>query len=410
MDIRPILSTLLRHKTAAALIVVEIALSCAIICNALFLISNRVERINLVSGVADNEIVRIQITGIGEDDNAAALTRADLALLRGLPGVEAAVATNQVPFTNSSWNTSVGLVPDQQRPTANLTQYFGDEHFLPTFGLRLLEGRNFNADEIQEWEVVDAPGADIPPTALIITRKAAERLFPGESAVGKRVYLSRNQATPVVGVVEHLIRPSDQGGPAEKEFSMILPLRLPYTVGSNIMLRTDPERRQEVLEAAKEALLSNGPNRIILEENTKTLEELRREYYQEDRAMVWLLVAVCIALLVVTALGIVGLASFWVQQRTKQIGVRRALGATRGQILRYFQVENFLLATLGIVVGMLMAYAINQLLMGRYELPRLPLVYLPVGAVALWLLGQFAVFWPARRAASVPPAVATRSV
>jgi putative ABC transport system permease protein len=126
--------------------------------------------------------------------------------------------------------------------------------------------------------------------------------------------------------------------------------------------------------------------------------------------MAWMLVAVIVALLVVTALGIVGLASFWVQQRTKQIGVRRALGATRGQVLRYFQTENFLLATLGIVLGMLLAYGINQLLMGKYELPRLPLAYLPFGAVTLWLLGQLAVFWPARRAAAVPPAVATRSV
>jgi putative ABC transport system permease protein len=410
MDIRPILSTLLRHKTAAALIVVEIALSCAIICNALFLIGNRVERIDIVSGIADDELVRIHITGIGEDENAAALTRADMTALRGLPGVKAAVATNQVPFTSSSWNTSVGLQPDQDRPTAGLTMYMGDEHFLPTFGPRLVEGRNFNPDEIQEWDVIDAPGADIPPPAVIITRKAAEKLFPGESALGKRIYVSQDQPTPIVGVIDHLIRPSDQGGPAEKEFSMILPVRLPYTVGSNIILRTDPDRRDEVLEAARAALKTNGPNRIIIEDNTKTVAELRREYYQGDRAMVWLLVAVCVALLVVTALGIVGLASFWVQQRTKQIGVRRALGATRGQILRYFQLENFLLASLGIVIGMVMAYGINQLLMGRYELPRLPLSYLPVGAVALWLLGQLAVFWPARRAAAVPPAVATRSV
>ena len=112
--------------------------------------------------------------------------------------------------------------------------------------------------------------------------------------------------------------------------------------------------------------------------------------------------------LVVTALGIIGLASFWVQQRSKQIGIRRALGATRGQILRYFQTENFLLATLGIVLGMLAAYAINLALMNMYELPRMPLHYLPLGALLLWVLGQIAVFGPARRAAAVPPAVATR--
>ena len=410
MDIRPILSTLLRHKTAAALIVVEIALSCAIICNALFLIGNRIERIQLVSGLADNELVRVQITGIGEDENADALTRTDLAALRALPGVTAATVTNQVPFTNSSWNTSVNLAPGQDRPTANLTMYMGDESLLQTFGLTLAAGRNFNPDEILEWAVVDAPGAEFAPSAAIITRKVAEKLFPGQDAVGKSFYLGDDDATRVVGVVEHLVRPSDQGGAAEKEFAMILPVRVPYNLGGNYLLRTDPARRDEVIAAAGKTLQALGPNRIVLEKSTKTVQALRDEYYQADRAMVWLLVAVCIALLVVTALGIVGLASFWVQQRTKQIGVRRALGATRGQILRYFQTENFILATLGIVAGMLLAFGINQLLMERYELPRLPLSYLPAGALALWLLGQLAVFWPARRAAAVPPAVATRSV
>ena len=170
----------------------------------------------------------------------------------------------------------------------------------------------------------------------------------------------------------------------------------------------DPARRAEVLKAAVAALQKNGPRRIVLDQNT--MEEMRADFYRQDRAMAWMLVIVCVALLVVTALGIVGLASFWVQQRTKQIGVRRALGATRAQILRYFQAENFILATAGIVIGMLLAYGLNQLMMSKAELPRLPALYLPIGALALWLLGQLSVLGPARRAAAVPPAVATRSV
>src|SRR3546814_5074590 len=155
------------------------------------------------------------------------------------------------------------------------------------------------------------------------------------------------------------------------------------------------------MAAAVAALQRNGPNRIVLEQ--QTVDELRADYYRQDRAMAWMLVIVCVALLVVTALGIVGLASFWVQQRTKQIGVRRALGATRGQILRYFQTENFILATAGIVIGMLLAFGLNQLMMSKAELPRLPAVYLPIGALVLWLLGQLSVLGPARRAAAVPP-------
>ena len=410
MELRPILSTLLRHKTAAALIVLEIALSCAIVCNALFLIGNRIERISLPSGVAEEEIVRVQLTGIGTGDDDDALTSSDLAALRGLPGVKAATATNQVPFVNSSWNSGVKLSRDQKRPTLNATQYMAGAQFLDTLGLRLVAGRDFTPDEFQQWSELTTPGTSASIPSAIITRNMADRLFPGQEAVGKSFYGGDDEPIRIVGVVEHLVRPGNNGGPAAREYSMIFPINVPYSLGGNYLLRTEPGRRDEVLKAAIAALERNGPNRIILTDNSKTLEALRDEFYRQDRAMIWLLVAVIVALLVVTALGIVGLASFWVQQRTKQIGVRRALGATRGQILRYFQTENFLLASVGIVLGMLLAFAINQMLMGKYELPRLPLVYLPIGAVALWLLGQFAVFWPARRAAAVPPAVATRSV
>jgi putative ABC transport system permease protein len=405
MDIRPILTTLLRHKTAAALIVLEIALSCAIICNALFLIGSRLDRIRETSGLAEDELVRVQIAGIGTDDNAAALTRSDLAVLRSLPGVKAATVVNQIPFVSSSWNSGIALSPEQERSTLNATLYFAEEQTLDTFGLDIVAGRAF-----QPGEFVDlVPTLSPKDSSVIITRSMAERLFPGQSAVGKSIYIG-DANIRIVGVVKHLVRPSEQGGVVEHEYSMLFPARAPYTQGGNYLLRTDPARRAEVLKAAIAALEKNGPNRLILLENTKTVSELRDEYYREDRAMAWLLVAVVVALLVVTALGIVGLASFWVQQRTKQIGVRRALGATRGQILRYFQTENFLLAGIGIALGMLMAYGINQLLMTHYELPRLPALYLPVGAVALWLLGQIAVYGPARRAAAVPPAIATRNV
>lgn len=412
MELRPILSTLRRHKTAAALIVLEIALSCAIICNALFLIGTRVERMQRVSGVAVNEIVRVQLTGIGKDDNAMALTRTDLAALRALPGVKAASATNQVPFRNGSWNSSVNLQKDQTHQTLNATVYMGDDQLLDTMGLNLIAGRRFNADELVDWEALDAPNSKVEIPSAIITRTMAEKLFPGQDALGKAFYSWGEAPIRVIGVVEHLMRPNDiGGGPEATEYSMLFPIRLPFNIGGNYLLRvSDSARRAEVLKAAVDVLKRNSPNRIILEDNTMSLQQQRDEYYQQDRAMAWLLVAVCIALLIVTALGIVGLASFWVQQRTRQIGVRRALGATRSQILRYFQTENFLLATLGIALGMMLAYGINLLLMSKYELPRLPLLYLPVGAVALWLLGQIAVFGPARRAAAVPPAIATRSV
>ncbi len=403
MDIRPILSTLRRHKTASALIVIEIALSCAIVCNALFLIGTRLDRMARDTGMANDEIVRINTAGIGTDDNAAAAAKTDLAALRAIPGVKYATSTNHVPFDNSSWNSSVSIKPDQQIPSMNVGIYLGDEQLLETFGLKLVAGRDFLPEEYADMESLQNDSS-IP--SAILTRAMAEKLYPGESALGKLLHDAwGSKPIKVVGVVESLIRPNDNGGPSEAQYSMLLPLRL---ASGRFAIRTSPERREEVLKSAVAALEKVNRSRIIMDQGTFT--DVVGEHYRQDKAMAWLLSAVCVALLIVTALGIVGLASFWVQQRTKQIGVRRALGATRGQILRYFQVENFLLATIGIVLGMLGAYGLNQLLMTHYELPRLPAIYLPIGAVALWVLGQIAVFGPARKAAAVPPAVATRSV
>ena len=405
MELRPILSTLRRHKTAAALIVLEIALSCAIICNAVFLISERAARVGRESGLAEDEIVRIEVNSLGEEQDGIARTRADLAALRAIPGVRAVTSVNQIPYGGSSWNSSVNLVENQQTPNFNAGAFLGDEQMIEAYGLRLIEGRDFNPDEYIEWEALNRPGEGAAIPAALVTRAFADKLYPGESPLGKTFFSWGDSPIRIVGVVDRILRPNDIGSPGEAGYSMFFPVRM--TQGTYV-LRTAPERRAEVLKAAADTLTRLDPNRLFGDQ--KTLLEMRTDYYARDRAVVWLLLVVCSALLVVTAFGIGGLASFWVGQRTKQIGVRRALGATRGQILRYFQIENFLLASAGILVGMIGAYAINQWLVAHYELPRLPAPYLPVGALALWLLGQVAVLGPARRAASVPPAIATRSV
>jgi len=403
MDIAPILSTLRRHKTAAALIVLEIALSCAILCNAVHLIAGRIERMQQPSGVAETELLRIQLAGLGADTNGDAQTRTDLAVLRSLSGVKRATVTNQVPMGNRGAQSAVGLKPEQDDPTLVASMYNGAEDFLATTGLRLVAGRDFTPDEYSDASVtLDGPGPARVPLA-IVTRITAERLFPGGDALGKSVYIW-DGPTQIIGIVEELASISSRAQP----YSMILPIRTAYSDGGSYLLRTEPGQRDSVLKAAVAALEQANHRRILLSQ--ERFEDIRNAFFQQDRAMVGLLVAMCLALLVVTALGIVGLASFWVQQRTRMIGTRRALGATRAQILRYFQTENLLLTSMGIVLGMAGAYAINQLLMIHYELPRLPPLYLPLGALVLWGLGQIAVLGPAMRAAALPPVVVMRGV
>ncbi|MGH8183698.1 MAG: ABC transporter permease [Rhodanobacteraceae bacterium] len=403
MEIQPILATLRRHKLIATLLALLVALTCAIVCNVAFMIEQRAALMHIPSGVAENQLVMLDSINLDRSTNQIARHREDLAALRMIPGVESAAAVDALPFNQNNWTNDIG--GDPQHKAALMSAFNGTPGELQTLGLKLVAGRDFRPDEyIPEDSAHGYDGLNNVPAA-IITRSLAERLFPGESALGKSIYTTPNPIR-VVGVVSHLARP-DVGTGTDNEFSVMLPM-LPDTSDVTYVLRTRASEREHVLKQAKSVLYHLDANRVV--RNGMTFQQLRAKYFQRDATMINLLVASALGLLFVAALGITGLANFWVQQRTRSIGIRRAVGATRGDILRYFQTENFLIVTLGVVLGVLLAIGLNLLLMQHYELPRLPLWYLPVGAVALWILGQLAVLAPALRASHVPPVVATRSV
>lgn len=410
MDIRPILSTLHRHKITAWLLILQIALTCAIVCNAVFLIHQRLQRMDIASGIAEHELLQIQFAYIGDRPDAYAQAQADLATLRQIAGVQAAALANQLPLSGYAMsNSGVKLHPHQRQNTIEVASYYG-QNLLATLGVRLVAGRDFQPDELLDMKAVMSAlhSNDMKnlPHTVIVDQAVAARLWPGQNALGKTIYVGNDIPLQVVGVSAPLARPNDlqQGA----QYSIVYPIRLTATEGGSYVIRTATEDREQVLKSALAALKRGDPNRIVLEQ--RTYDELRRGFFENDRAMAGMLAGVIVALLVVTALGIAGLASFWVGQRRRTIGVRRALGATRGDILHYFQTENFLLASFGIALGMVLAYGLNLFLMLHYELPRLPGFYLPAGAVALWIVGQLAVLGPALRASNVPPVVATRSV
>ena len=405
----PILSALKHHKTTVALVVLEIALTCAIVSNALFLIGDRASNMQLSTGVADNELVWVRSDSLregGTPGGAMSLEQADLAALRGMPGVTAAVRANSLPLLNASmWRSGISVQPGLPKATFNnIAMYLGTPGIVGGLGIRLEQGRDFLPQEYADY----SPSANqAPPSVVIITRALADRMWPGQSALGQPIFMGEKgkYVTRVVGVTTHLLNPT-LSGRANSEDNLLLPVR--SVPGGMYVLRTEPSARDAILRDIPAVLDRVDNDRIITGSNSyaRTVSD----YFHDDRALIWLLLVVIGCLLALTALGVVGLSSFWVQQRTHQIGIRRAVGATRRDILRYFQTENFLIVSGGIALGLQLAVALNLLLMKQYELPRLPLTYLPVAALTLWALGQLAVLGPALRAAAVPPVVATRSV
>ncbi len=402
MEIRPIVSALMRSKIALILIGLQIALTLAIVCNALFIVAQRVERMRRPSGLDEANTFEVSSLGFGARYDVRAAVRQDLATLRALPGVADVAPINRVPMGRAGWSTAISLNPEQKTPTLATAIYMVDDHAIGALGIRLVAGRNFTPAEIEFRDLRDP---DWPP-GVIVTRALAERLFPGTSGVGQRFYLDpRQPANTVIGVVDRLQAPWLDTD--ETEYSTLVPQIRPYGTESRYLIRAQSGRRDPLMSRVEQTLGRINASRIV--RGLESMQDVRRDGYKSDRMMAVVLGMVVLLLLAITALSVLGMASFWVAQRTRQIGTRRALGATRADILRYFQTENFIITSIGLAGGTILAYALSLWLMQAYQVPRLPWYYVPVGFVCLWVLGQLAVLSPALRASRVPPAVATRS-
>jgi putative ABC transport system permease protein len=403
MEIRPILSALMRSKVSMILIGLQVALTLAIVCNALFIISERLANMSRPSGMNEADTFWFGSNGFGQGYNPNAVQQSDLAILRQMPGVADAAPTNSVPMSDGGWGTGLSLAPRQKTSTADTTIYLVDDHAMSTFATKLIAGRNFKPEEIETIPFGDR----VQPKVAILSKALADKMFPDGDALGKQVYFDQDPpTTTIVGIVERLQEPWVTNKDIEN--AAFVPVFMPYGNSTRYLVRAEPGRRDEVMKMVEQKLTEANPSRII--GKLRTIEQTRSDAYSADRAMAIILGVVIFCLLTITALGIVGMASFWVAQRTRQIGTRRALGATKFDILRYFQTENFIITTLGLIGGGVLAYAFSLYLMRTYQSPRLPWYYVPAGFLCLWALGQLAVLGPALRASRVPPAVATRSV
>ncbi len=407
----PILSALLRNKTGAVLVAIQVAISLAILANALHIVNVRQAVAARPSGLVDEASTFSISTRWLRKENAAfdlAVQKRETALLRAIPGVLGVASTNQMPLANSGSSTSVAIDRKQVNESADTAMYETGDSLVAAYGLRLVQGRDFTPGDVLE---VDAVTSKEQPKSVIITQALANKLWPGQaSVIGKTMLFGTGEtadATQIIGVVERLQSPWGQVGD-DGEFSTILPLRtLGSTPGTSYAVRTEPGQRDRIMKEAEEILRKATATPVIIK--TRTTSDDRKQRYRADVALSWMLITVSVLLLIVTASGIVGMASLWVTQRRKQIGVRRALGARRVDILRYFISENLMITSLGVISGVLLAIGLNQLLVGTLEMAKLPLVYLLTGAGVFYLLGIAAVYGPAWRAATISPALATRS-
>jgi putative ABC transport system permease protein len=209
----------------------------------------------------------------------------------------------------------------------------------------------------------------------------------------------------VVGVIDEFYNPYPW--PIEEDVIFFANFGTSYEGGSRFLVRTEPGQAAAVTRTLEENLTRVNNQRSV---RVQRVNDIKQNFFGTQRITAWLMGLVVALLILVTALGIVGMTSFLVTERTRQIGTRRALGARMVDILRYFLLENWIVTTLGILVGVGLAIGLNIALLTVMEGARIGPAIVVAGAILLWLIGLGSALVPALRAARTSPAVATRSV
>ncbi len=401
MAIRPILSAMLRGKTGALLVGLQIALTLAVAANAVSIIMQRIDKMNRPTGMDTANTFFVLSFGFGPRYDHKATVQHDLDMIRALPGVTAAASLSAVPLSGNGSSATFGAEADPRKVTIEGAYYRSDEHALNALGVRIAEGRFFVKEEI---EYPKSSTSRLPPV-VVITRDMGRALFGDEPALGRQVHDGLGQSATVIGIIDHMM---GSWVDWDKVTQVVFVPEVQFGPIARYAVRAEPGMRDALMAEVEQRLSSSDMSRAIT--MVRSHEEIIARSYRADSRMVAFLGLIVALICIVTALGIVGLASFHVGMRTKQIGPRPAVGARRIDIIRHFMVENLLLTTIGVAIGALLAFGFGQWLSRVYSLPPLSPLYIGGGIVLLIVLGQLAVLVPALKAAAIPPAIATRTV
>lgn len=399
-----IFKTLLRNKGSSILMALQIAITLAVLVNAMALVKRSQDITQASSGMDDNNIVAIHVVpfdpAFNDEDYCEAQLKRDLDYLRQLPNVVDASASNSFPGDVGS-NNGIGLPDAPDKSMISVGTFTADSHLLHTLGVKLVAGRDFTPEEIyfSNW-----PPADKKlPKVIIITQTTAKRIFADKNPLGKTVAFNGTRRV-VIGITDtYRGRNPILGNADSNAFLPGYPMRPRGSI--SYLVRVKPGTLPTMMQTLEQGLLKLNDGRDI--DTIRPLSELvARGSSLFSYGGLVLLVISCL-LVFTTALGIFGVAYFSVTKRTRQIGVRRALGATRANILNYYITENLMIAALGVLLGSVLAIGLN-IQMTQLGLGRTDYVVTGLGVLFVILISQLSVLLPAWKASLIEPAIATR--
>lgn len=404
MDIRPILLSLKRSKFMAIVMLIQVAITMAVLSNSIFIAKQTLKEWNLPSGIPHEDVIRISARFYDETRDVGQALAADLERVSNFPSVVSVTPSNAVPFTAENV-INVFIEPSEEAQPQRAVVIEADENIFDVLDLTISEGRKFTASEVIKG---DRNQISENASVVLISEAMATLLFAEESPIGKTVWLTKGgDPVQVIGVYNNFMTGERLNGRGQSYQSFIRP-QVKWAIGQepHYLIRMEKGIAEQSIEDVL-ALFYKEQGRIVA--SSELLKRTQKRMYDGRGSTALTFLVISIILVMITALGITGFTSFQVTQRKKQIGTRRALGAKKIDIVRYFLTENSVVTLMGLLIGSLITMGIAFFIAEQSGQQMLDVGVLLLVALSLWLINLIAVFIPAKRAANIAPAIVTRS-
>ena len=390
-----VVCALKRHLLPVALIAVQCALVVAVVSNCVVVIFQATSLMRQQTGFDLQNSGVIQSIGVVSTGAKRTSVDANLRVLDALPSVESATFGN-VPL--SPGTLEVTTTPGSA-DKVEVYSYDGSQNYVRTLGLKILSG-------VDVSEGSNGPAVDATPSVYpaMVTEALRARLFGASGGMGQVIFAGDIRLR-VVGIIERL--KGALSGQVSDDYALVSTETYSgQDRGGYYVIRAKAGRLAQAMREAQSALERLNPGHVTA--RLQAIVDIRSQYLGQSVWLARVLAVTGMVMLIAMGLGAGALTSAWVLQRTAQIGLRRALGATRADILRYFLLENLLIVVPGVVGGLMFAFLINAWLIDHLELPSMGTVACATTALVVVAVNQLCTLGPALQGSRVSPSLAVK--
>jgi putative ABC transport system permease protein len=404
MDIKPIFLSLKQNKFMAILMVIQIAFTMGVLSSSVLVATETLREWGMPSGIPHEDIIRISPEFFDDTQDVGQALVKDIERVKNMANVINIAPSNAVPFTAENM-INVYLAAAEDAQEYKTVVFHSDENIFDVLQLSLIEGRLLTASD-----VIRGANDTTPENAsqVMISQDMATALFSDQSAVGQTIWLSKNSdPVQVVGIYSNFMVGERINGLGKSYQSIIRPqVKWGQSQQPNYLIRVGSGKGTAMMEDIIDVFYQERGRYI---NSSELLKRTQKRMYDGRGSRALTMLVISLVLLIITGLGMTGLTAFQVTQKRKQIGTRRALGAKKSDIMRYFLTENTIITLIGLLIGILVTLIITFELSEQASQNFMNVSVLLLTGLVMWIVNILAVWFQAKRAANIEPAIVTRS-